>query len=279
MPDQSMPKVSVIIPCYNHGEFLPDAVASVTSLHRDDVELIVVDDGSTDDRTRREMDAIAAQGIHVIRQQNQGLAAARNAGIAVAHGEYILPLDADNRIRAAYIEHGIRILDEDPKAGVVYGDVERIPYNGTKDPLRPAGHWDVGAFSKPKLLLRNYIDACAVYRRVIWEQNGGYDGSMPVQGLEDWDFWLGALEQGWKFLYVPEVLYDYRVIEGSMITRAWGHRPEVEAYVAKKHSTLYREAWLELANEVESGKATLRNLRRIVKTRLKERFHLNGNHR
>ena len=73
-------KVSVVIPCFNHGEFLPEAVCSATAIEREDVELIVVDDGSTDEPTRKEMDALAAQGIRVIRQGNKGLAAARNAG-------------------------------------------------------------------------------------------------------------------------------------------------------------------------------------------------------
>jgi glycosyltransferase involved in cell wall biosynthesis len=71
-------KVSMVIPCFNHGEFLAEAVASVTGIVRDDVELIVVDDGSTDERTRRELDKLVAQGIKVVRQENKGLAVARN---------------------------------------------------------------------------------------------------------------------------------------------------------------------------------------------------------
>src|SRR5271157_928118 len=117
-------RVSVVIPCFNHGEFLPEAVESVTALQRDDVELIVVDDGSDDERTRKEMDALPAQAIKVIRQENKGLAAARNAGIAISKGEYVLPLDADNRLHPGYIEHGVRILDSNPHVGVVYGDGE-----------------------------------------------------------------------------------------------------------------------------------------------------------
>src|ERR1035437_6556084 len=104
-------KVSVVMPCFNHGEFLAEAVASVTGIGRDDVELIVVDDGSRDERTRREVDKLVAQGIKVIRQENKGLAAARNAGILASQGEYIFPLDADDRMRTGWINQGIRILD------------------------------------------------------------------------------------------------------------------------------------------------------------------------
>jgi glycosyltransferase involved in cell wall biosynthesis len=257
-------KVSVVIPCFNHGEFLPEAVCSVTAIERDDIESIVVDDGSTDERTCKEMDALHARGIKVIRQENKGLAAARNAGIAISRGEYILPLDADNRLRSGYIEHGVRVLDANPQVGVVYGDAE---YIGMR-----TGRWQVGSFERDRLLQWNYIDACAMYRRSIWEHNHGYDGTMPVQGLEDWDFWLGALEHGWEFAYVPEVLFDYRKAEQSMITRTQGFLPQVEAFIAKKHGLLYRQAWLQLEREHASVKATSRNLGKLLKSRFKQKF-------
>src|SRR5215470_15436710 len=115
-------KISVVIPCFNHGEFLPEAVASVKNIRREDIEMIVVDDGSTDEQTRKEMDTLCAQGIKVIRQENQGLGAARNAGAAASQGEYLFPLDADDRLRAGWIDRGIAILESDPQVGVVYGD-------------------------------------------------------------------------------------------------------------------------------------------------------------
>ncbi len=117
-------KVSVVIPCFNHGEFLPEAVGSVTNIERDDIELIVVDDGSTDERTRKEMDTLCAHGTKVIRQENKGLAAARNVGILASQGEYLFPLDADDRLRSGWIDRGIGILDSDPQVGVVYGDAQ-----------------------------------------------------------------------------------------------------------------------------------------------------------
>lgn len=256
-----------MIPCFNHGEFLPEAVASVTSLRRDDVELIVVDDGSTDEGTRKEMDELTAQGIKVLRQQNRGLAAARNAGILASQGQYILPLDADNRLRPAYIDHAVRILEADPQVGVVYGDAE---YFGAC-----AGRWNVGPFDLNKLLHWNYIDACAVHRRVIWEQNSGYDGSMPAQGFEDWDFWLGALEHGWQFAYVPEILFDYRVARQSMTTRAKCFVPQIAKFVGAKHGVLYREAYVQLAQEHSSVRLTARNLGRLLKCELRQNFQRN----
>ncbi len=274
MADSS--KVSVIIPCFNHGEFLPEAVASVTNIKRNDIELIVVDDGSTDEGTRREIEGLIARGIKVIRQENKGLAEARNAGIVLSNGEYILPLDADDHLRPGYIEHGTRILDANPEVGVVYGDGECFG-------LR-TGRWRIGPFDRNLLLQSNYIEACAIYRRSVWEQNKGYEnalknvqsnGGMLVQGLEDWDFWLGALEHGWQFVYVPEVLFDYRVARESMITRTSGFGKQIEEFIATKHGLLYRQALLELAREKnqESIRWTIRNLRRLLRSRLKTKIH------
>src|SRR5690348_1004945 len=231
------PKVSVIIPCFNHGEFLPEAVASVRATKCEDVEIIVVDDGSTDERTPREIDALETAGIRVIRQENKGLAAARNAAIAVARGEYIFPLDADDRIRPQCIDREVAILDASPQTGVVYSDGE---FFGVR-----SGRWEIGPFDAEHLLQWNYIACCALFRRSIWEQNGGYDGTMPVQGLEDWDFWISTYDHGWKFHYIPEPLFDYRTKNDSMITRTYGMEPKIAKFVAQKHGHTYREAWLQ----------------------------------
>jgi glycosyltransferase involved in cell wall biosynthesis len=256
--------VSVVIPCFNHGEFLAEAVASVVNLRGCNIELIVVDDGSTDQRTREEMEKLAADGIKVIRQENKGLAAARNAAILASRGEYILPLDADNRLRPGWIGHGIPILESNSQVGVVYGDAE---YFGARN-----GRWITGPFDPDRLLLWNYIDACALYRRSVWEQNHGYDGTMPVQGFEDWDFWLGALEHGWQFAYMPEVFFDYRYAVESMITRTRGFESQVEAFVATKHGFLYRQAWRQLEQEHISVKRTCHNLGRLLQSRFRQKF-------
>jgi glycosyltransferase involved in cell wall biosynthesis len=263
-------KVAVIIPCFNHGEFLLEAVASVEKIGRKDVEAVVVDDGSNDARTKIEVGKILRRGIRVIRQENGGLAAARNAGISSSSAEYIFPLDADDRMRDSWLDRGIEILDADKQKGVVYGDTECF---GTR-----TGRWKVGPFDRGKLLAENYIHASALFRRSVWEQNCGYDGAMPVQGLEDWDFWLGALEHGWQFAYLPEIFFDYRQAEQSMITRAKGFESQVGDFVARKHGALYRQEWSRLARECEilekqqqSIKETLRNLNRLLMSRFKQK--------
>jgi glycosyltransferase involved in cell wall biosynthesis len=249
-------KVSVVMPCFNHGEFLTEAVASVTHIGCEDIELIVVDDGSTDERTCQEVDKLVAGGIKVIRQENKGPAAARNAGILASHGEYIFPLDADDRVRPGWINQGIRILDSDPQVGVVYGDAQCFGQRSDR--------WVVGPFVPDQLLRGNYIHVSALYRRSVWQQNRGYDDTTLLRGIEDWDFWLGALEREWKFAYLPEVLFDYRISEGSMRTRVVGIEKQIEEFVALKHGPLYRNAWLQLTSQQESLKWAFGNLCRSL---------------
>lgn len=232
------PVSSIIIPCYNHGAYVEEALASALAAEDGTTEVVLIDDGSTDPETSKVIDRLANAGHRVIRQQNQGLAGARNKGIAASTGEFILPLDADNRIRPRFLAEAVSILRARPEVGIVYGDAE---YFGER-----SGRWTVGAFDLGRLMEWNYIDACAVYRRKIWEQVGGYDAHMPVMGLEDWDFWLGAAENSWQFHYIPEVCFDYRVMGGSMISRTRGREAEIEQYIARKHGVLFRKAWKEL---------------------------------
>lgn len=261
---QMRKRLSVIIPCFNHGAFLPEAIASVEKASREDIETIVVDDGSTDELTRRTVKTLRGGNIRVIEQENKGLATARNVAVRAAEGEYILPLDADNRIYPRYIDLGIDILDTDPSVGVVYGDAN---YIGIK-----SGLWHVGAFDFERLLRRNYIDACAVYRREVWVQNNGYDPSMPMQGHEDWDFWLGAVKRGWRFHYVPEILFDYRVAKESMITRAYGRDRENVEYILRKHADLFAQPWLDIGEERRSISRTIRHAGILLKKGFARKF-------
>ena len=238
--------LSVIIPCYNQGEYLLEALASVESCLEPVYEIIIVNDGSDDRLTVNLLSYLKEQGYFILDQENQGLARARNNGIAKASGRYILPLDADNKVRADYLLKGIEILDHNPEVGVVYGkpewfgEVERS--------------WEMPEkFDAGKLILNNYIDACAVYRKSVWKDCGGYDANMPVAGWEDWDFWLGAIEHGWTFHYVPDVLFDYRVRADSMVTQCAlpENRSRLVKYLCTKHAKLYRTNFVQMVGDRE----------------------------
>jgi len=224
-----MPQISVIIPCYNHGQYIEEAIRSVELCpDRDLYEIIILDDGSTDLDTIQVLEQLAVKGYHVVRQKNQGLGAARNNAIKLAKGKYILPLDSDNRIRPAYIYEGIKILDANPEIAVVYGDAE---FFGDK-----TGRNTVGEFNLQRIMLGNYIDACAVFRKSVWEAAGGYDEKMPVMGTEDWDMWLSMAFKGYSFYYVNEILFDYRVLKNSMLRSIdSSKRAALEKYMTEKH--------------------------------------------
>src|SRR5690348_2571583 len=114
-------RVSVVIPCFNAGEHLDEAVRSALAQTHADLEVVIMDDGSTDPATRRLLDGAAAwPRTRILRQANAGPSAARNAAIEAATGEFILPLDADDRIEPGYVEQAAAILQSRPEVGIVY---------------------------------------------------------------------------------------------------------------------------------------------------------------
>lgn len=205
------PRLSVVVPCHDDGDWLVDAVASVER-HAAGAELVVVDDGSTEPRTLEVLAALGDAGIRVVRQKHAGLSAARNRGVAETSGDYFLPLDADNRLLPGFADEAVALLDADPAAGVVYGDRRELGMR--------SGDVAVPELDLPRLLWSNTVDACAVVRRAVWHDCGGYDVAFPA--WEDWDFWLGAVGHGWRFVRIPRPTFEYRVRPGSLHHRFLG---------------------------------------------------------
>lgn len=201
-------KVSVIIPCFNQGPYLDEAVDSVLRQTFQDFEILVVDDGSTDQKTINVLKDYAKPKTRVIHTENQGLSAARNNGIREAKGAYILPLDADDKIGPGYLEDAVRILDRHPAIGIVYCEAA---YFGIRD-----GRWSLPDYSPDRLLLNNVIFCSALFRRSHWEEVGGYNVNM-IYGWEDWDFWLTLIRVGAKVYRIPKVHFFYRIREASMV--------------------------------------------------------------
>ncbi|MFC2100997.1 glycosyltransferase [Bacteroidota bacterium] len=229
----SVPLISLVIPCYNHGRYIRDAVKSVLMLQRGIYEVIIVNDGSDDPETINILENIKDDAIQIIHQENMGLAHARNAGIRMASADIILTLDSDNVIDAGYVYQAVDILKRNPEIGVVYANHR---FFGSKN-----GYKAVENFNLQKLLIGNYIDACAVFRKKVWEDSGGFDPDMPVQGYEDWNIWLGATNNGWKFHHLDDFLFDYRIRGNSMIQLSLDpeNRYNMVAYTVEKFKTLY----------------------------------------
>ncbi|HZF08527.1 MAG TPA: glycosyltransferase [Thermoanaerobaculia bacterium] len=242
--------LSIVIPCHDDGEFLIEAVASAERSAPERAELLIVNDGSQEARTQEVLAVLRQAGYTVIDQENGGLAAARNTGVRAARGRYLLPLDADNRLRPGFPAAALAVLDAAPEVGVVYGDRQEFGCRNRRV--------EVPELDLDGLLRANYIDACAVFRREVWEQCGGYDGTMPAMGWEDWDLWIGAAERGWRFHRLKDVTFDYRVRPGSMASRLL--RAEVgvplRLHMIDKHHDLYRRRLPELLTaQHEAGQA------------------------
>ena len=190
------------------------------------------------------------RGYHVVNQPNQGISRTRNNGIEVASGEYIMPLDADNKIRPTYIEKAVDVLDNQPEIGVVYGKSARFGEINT-------GSHSGEPFDSLKLYRTNYIDTLAVFRKSAWERAGGYDVNMPMMGYEDWDFWLTLHENGIGFQFIDEVLFDYRVVSGSLsqTLNKSEKMDETVYYIAAKHGAGYWSKFVVVTDELEYAKS------------------------
>ena len=202
-----MPAVSVIIPCFNQGQYLAEAVASVAAQTFADWEIGVVDDGSTDPATVAVLDRFSHPRATLVRSANRGLAAARNLGIERARGRYILPLDCDDRIAPEYLAEAVALLDADPALGIVYC---RAEFFGVQQ-----GEWLLPPFRLPDFIFEPAIFCSAFFRREDWAATGGYNPAMR-HGYEDHDFWLCLVERGRKVHQIPRPLFHYRRTPRSM---------------------------------------------------------------
>lgn len=216
-----MNSVSVIMPCYNDGLYIKDAISSVQQQTYSYVELIIIDDGSNDAETIKTIQEFSTEDwIRVLHTNHLGPAAARNAGINVAVGMYILPVDADDIIEPTYIEKAVEILDKSANIGVVYCYAELF---GEKK-----GRWELPDYEFKKMLLDNIIFVTALFRKCAWIKAGGFNVEMK-NGMEDYDFWLSMLELGYDIYQIPEVLFRYRIKPISRTSKFINSYADVQA--------------------------------------------------
>ena len=208
-------RVSIVIPCFDDGEYLGEAVASALAQTHPDTEVIVVDDGSTDVSTLEALDECRQAGVRVHRQKNSGLSAARNAGIRLANGKYILPLDSDDRISPTYAQQAAEVLDAQPEVGIVGGDIELFGLETGR--VRPVFDGVEG------MLFQNRLYTCSMSRRDDWSEVGGYPEHVPF--AEDWIYWLRILNLGRSVHLLEDTVWYYRQRPGQMIrsmkTNTW----------------------------------------------------------
>lgn len=229
--------ISVVIPCFNQATYLPLTVESVIASSYQAIEIIIVNDGSTDDSL-----FVAEQlkskypGIHIIDQPNGGVSKARNAGMRMAQGEYILPLDGDDLISTDYIEKAIEILRSNLAVKVVYCNAVKFNEQGQKK-------WKLKPFSLRKLATDNMIFVSGIFRKKDAFKFGGFAEDMNM-GREDWEFWINMLKNGGEAVKLPIIGFYYRLTPNSKRKRTGTKEKKKERidYLNKKHADFFQKS-------------------------------------
>lgn len=229
-------RCSIIIPCYNHGRYLAEALDSVLAQTYDCWEAIVVNDGSTDNSSD-----IAAEycrkdsRIRLINQSNHGLPKTRNRAVSVASGKYLMFLDSDNKMAPDYIKTGVEYMETHPDCTLFCSTIEY--FGGTE------GIYELHYTGYANLLLGNSIDCACIVRKTDFDSVGGFDES--IIGLEDWELFIRMLYPDKQIYRHPEVLFYYRKIGDGTNLNAFCQRNSntIESYIFKKHFDKYVEFW------------------------------------
>lgn len=235
--------ISIIIPCYNSGVYLSDALHSISNsknINNIDFEIIIVNDGSTDEFTINFLNELSIENCTVLHQENRGPASARNTGVKESKAPNLLFLDSDNKIRPDFISTALRILKRN-KADIIYGKPHFFG-DLTRDVFKP------GPFDMNSILLTNYIDMCSIMRKSVWEGVNGFDEALVLMGFEDWEFWIRAGSAGYNFHFVNEVLFDYRINSTSLLANknVKENYDNVVDYVYEKHAKKVQRAYRNL---------------------------------
>jgi glycosyltransferase involved in cell wall biosynthesis len=228
------PLVSVVIPCFNQGKYLNETVTSVLASSYKHIELILVNDGSTDNSLEiaKKLEASHPE-IRTIDQPNGGVAKARNTGITIASGKYILPLDGDDLISSDYIQKAVDALEANPELKVAYCQAVKFNESGQKP-------WKLKPFSRHQLAKDNMIFVAAIFRKSDAVDVGGFSEDMKM-GREDWEFWIKMLKNGGEVVQLPILGFFYRLTPHSKRKKTGTTQKKKEriAYLNAKHMDFF----------------------------------------
>jgi glycosyltransferase involved in cell wall biosynthesis len=235
-PERYEPSVAVIVPCFNDGATLREAVDSARSQQRVG-EVVVVDDGSTDPHTLEVIATLEREGTAtVVRRQNGGLAAARMSGVQASSSDYVLPLDADDRLTPDVVARMARTLDRQPNTALVWGDYrlfgDRDHLQKTADDLDP---WQIA--------YQNDLPSTALIRRSALLDAGGWE---PSGGYEDWNLWMSLAERSHEGRRLHVAVYEYRQHGVRMLRDSATRHGHTYALLRERHPALFKNrkaAW------------------------------------
>lgn len=199
--------ISVIVPCYNQAQYLDECLQSVLDQTYQDWECIIVNDGSPDNTEEVAKNWLEKDTrFKYLYKENGGLSSARNAGINIAIGEWILPLDCDDKIGQRYLELASNEFNNNWT--VIYCEAQY--FSDRQETLQ------LPNFSLKELAIQNMIFCTAFFKKTSWEQVKGYDTKL-IYGWEDWEFWISILKENAKVLKLEQTLFYYRIKETSML--------------------------------------------------------------
>ena len=242
---EARPSVSVVVPCYNGGRFLDTLMRSLARQTFRDFEIVIVDDGSRDPATVQKLAAFG-DAARVIRQENAGPSAARNAGIAAARADILFMLDCDDTIEPNFLAETVPLLQASPAdVGMVFSDIRLA---GAESGI------STRYFNRFDLLFTNTLSSGLVMRRSAFDAAGGYDEAMR-DGYEDWDFSLRLSRAGFRGVRVAKPLYIYQIASAAAPSRS----PAIDSkrlyaalwrYIREHHTESYtvaamRRLWRE----------------------------------
>lgn len=225
--------VSIIIPCFNYGRFLQEALDSIDKQTYKNYEIIIVDDGSNDPFTILLLDQLTkTKKYKIYRIINGGPSKARNYGIDKASGDIILPLDADDKIHPNYITEAIDFMINNPEYGIVYC---KAKYFGSM-----SGEWKLPEYNFPNILLGNCIFVTSFFYKSDWKKVGGFDESF-LDEWEDYDFWLKIISIGRKVFQIPKFYFYYRKGHDSRAKKTNQDLLDLYSRIYLNHKSFYNE--------------------------------------
>ena len=226
------PLVSIVVPCYNQGQYLDEALQSILEQTYENWECIIVNDGSPDVTETTARQWVEKDGrFKYCSKENGGISNARNYGISNSIGEFILPLDADDKISNDYIDLAITEFQQNSSLKLVYCKASKFG-----DEIGP---WILDPFSLYNLSIKNMIFCTALFRKKDWQLVEGYDVNM-IHGVEDWEFWIAILKKGGnvKCLDVTGFFYRVKKVSRQMLLDKKKYDYSIN-YLSVKHADFF----------------------------------------
>jgi len=236
METPANPAISIVIPTYNHADVLGECLRSVIAQGYAAWEALVVDDASMDSPAAV-IAACADPRVRLLTHAcNRGLAAARNTGFSAASTTYIVPLDADDQLHPDYLSRVMDVVAAHPEVDCVFTDLQLF---GAENDV-----WHYQVRTAAAMAKHQWIPgAGALLRKSLWQRVGGYcEDDRLRAGNEDWDFWIGAVEQPLHAFHIPEPLYRYRRTAGSMSGMLRAREYETREIIYQRHRDFFAQA-------------------------------------